>query len=911
MMTFAELLKGLRRDAGMTQEELADAARVSARSISDLERGVYPTARKETARRLAEALELHGSIRVAFESAARGVTATTGSLAGVAVSGVAAPTRALPRDITTFTGRAAEIEKIVSAAAKNDAAAIQVIDGMAGIGKTAFAVHAARLVAAGFPDGQIFLALHAHTPGQPPVDAEDALASLLLTIGVARQQVPPGLEARIASWRAHTAGRKFLLLFDDVAGSEQVRPLLPGSSEHLVLITSRRRLAALEDSEAISLDVLPERESVELFVRLAGRPELNAQAGTVAKLARLCGQLPLAVGLLARQFYHHQAWTVGDIARDLLEARNRLELIHAENLSVAAAFDLSYQDLSAQEQRFFRLLGRHPGTDIDPYAAAALANTDLATARRHLRSLYDQHLLSEPAHDRYRFHDLIRQHAQMLTSEAEAEAEAENGLVRLLDFYVYTARAADARLARRPASHEAAAVGTAPAFAPELRNRNDAARWMTAERSNLQAVVDYAAVRNWLDYVIAIPAAMHEFLHSQGHWDQAILLHSAALTAAHAAGDRLAEADALTDLGDMQHMLVDMPAAAETLAKAIKLYRESANEIGEANAFLVLGIVQRLSDHVTASASLTTALTLYRQGRDRFGQANVLHELGHAEAVTEGCEKAADTLNQALQLHRDLDDRVGEAKDLGYLGIVHYLTGAYPDAIASLTRSLELYRELRDRPGEATSLNYLGVTEYLIGEYERAAATLSSALKLFVELGQRLGEANTVNYRGVLSRLAGNYQQAVADHSRALQIYRDLGDPIGEAYALNFLGELHLHAGKCQDAAVPLITALGLAESSGDRFANADILNNLGELALRSGDAHQARARHDEALRLATDIKSPLRRAAALEGLGLCDIADGHATEAKARLGEALAIYRVIGSPKADRVATILRGRGW
>ena len=290
------------------------------------------------------------------------------------------------------------------------------IGGMAGIGKTTLAVHAAHRLAERFPDGQLFLPLHAHTPGQRPVDPADALASLLLAAGVGARQIPAGLEARAARWRDYLAGKKVLLVLDDAAGHEQVRPLLPGTAGSLVLVTSRRRLAALEDAAVISLDTLTPGEAAALLARLAGRPGLDAGDAGVGEIARLCGYLPLAIGMLARQLHHHPAWTTAGLAAQLAAARDRLELMRAEDLSVAAAFDLSYQDLPADQQRLFRRLGLHPGPDIDAHAAAALDGTTVDAARRGLEGLYDQHLLTEPAHGRYRLHDLLREHAQALAA---------------------------------------------------------------------------------------------------------------------------------------------------------------------------------------------------------------------------------------------------------------------------------------------------------------------------------------------------------------------------------------------------------------------------------------------------------------------------------------------------------------
>jgi hypothetical protein len=185
--------------------------------------------------------------------------------------GAAAATRT-PRDIASFTGRQGELTQLLGVidnlAADGGVVGIHAIDGMAGVGKTTFAMHAAHRLAERFPDGQFFLPLHAHTAGQRPVDPAEALASLLLMAGVAAPQIPPGLEARAARWRDQVAGKKALLLLDDAAGHDQVRPLLPGTPGSLVLVTSRRRLTALQDAAVISLDTLPAGEAGTLLARL-------------------------------------------------------------------------------------------------------------------------------------------------------------------------------------------------------------------------------------------------------------------------------------------------------------------------------------------------------------------------------------------------------------------------------------------------------------------------------------------------------------------------------------------------------------------------------------------------------------------------------------------------------------------
>jgi len=519
-LSFGGLLRQLRDEAGLTQEELAEAASLSPRSVSDLERGVNLTARHDTARLLAGALGLTGPQRARFEAAARG-RAPADQVLTAGDGAAAAATRTLPRDIASFTGRADELAQLAGAvkgatAAGGGVVGIHAIGGIAGVGKTTFAVHAAHRLAGSFPDGQFFLPLHAHTPGQRPVDPADALASLLLTAGAGAQQIPPGLEARAGRWRDYLAGKKVLLLLDDAASHEQVSPLLPGTAGSVVLITSRRHLTALADAAAISLDTLAPGEAAALLARLAGRPDLGSGGGPGGEITRLCGYLPLAIGMLARQLAHHPAWDAAGLAAELAAAAARLELMRAENLSVAAAFDLSYQDLTEGQQRLFRRLGVHPGTDIDAYAAAALDGTDLAAARRHLDGLYDQYLLTEPARGRYRLHDLLGEHARALAFAGDpADAAAAAG--RLLDYYLHTAAAAGQYIETRNTPVGRAPPGARPTVAPPLSTAGQAAAWLEAERANLHAAAGFAAATGRPGHAITIPAAISGFLLTRGH----------------------------------------------------------------------------------------------------------------------------------------------------------------------------------------------------------------------------------------------------------------------------------------------------------------------------------------------------------------------------------------------------------
>jgi tetratricopeptide (TPR) repeat protein/transcriptional regulator with XRE-family HTH domain len=724
-VSFAELLRRLRTDAGLTQEELAEAAGLSHRSISDLERGIHQTARKDTARLLADALKLAGAARAAFEAAALGRRANdvegVPGPPGAPARSVAATTPILPHDIRSFTGRQPELAQLMRAVrGEGGVVGIYAIDGMAGVGKSAFAVHAAHLIENRFPDGQIFLPLHAHTAGQRPVDPADALASLLLTTGVAANQIPPGLPERTGLWRSHLAGKRVLLLLDDAAGHEQVRPLLPGTPGCLVLVTSRRHLSALDDATSICLDTLPSDEAAALLIQLAGRPDLEPEDPAVGEVNRLCGYLPLAIGMLARQLHHHPAWTVAELAEDLAAQRDRLELMHAENLSVAAAFDMSYQDLHADQQRLFRRLGLHPGTDIDAYAAAALDGTSVPAARRRLNELFDQHLVTEPVSGRYSMHDLIREHARALAATDDPE-ERDSAVGNLIEYYVNAANAGG-----RHFSRGAAAAGGSSAALPQPTSLEEAARWMEAERANMHAVVDYAALLKLPRPSIAIAAAMSGFLRTHGHWTQLRVLHVTALDTAHQVGHQDGEVGALTRLGIVQRLTGDYEAASATLARAIALCTRLADQSEQANALIALGVIQRLTvDFPTASATLNKALELHRSSSDQLGQADALNELGCVQQLTGDYPAATSSHRLALELYRDLGDQLGQADSLRYLGRVYQETGDYEAVISSYATALELYRSLNDRLGQAHTLRDLGSAQHVSDDYAVADDTMT------------------------------------------------------------------------------------------------------------------------------------------------------------------------------------------
>jgi tetratricopeptide (TPR) repeat protein len=559
--------------------------------------------------------------------------------------GAAAATRTLPRDLISFTGRQRELGELVAAAADaGGVVGIHAIGGMAGVGKTVFAVHAAHQLADRFPAGQIFLPLHGHTPGRQPVDPADALASLLLTVGVPTAQIPPGLEARMALWRDRLGERQLLLVLDDAASSEQVIPVLPGNGGSLVLVTSRRHLSALEDATAISLDTLPPGEAAALLVRLASRPGLGLDDAAVGEITRLCGYLPLAVGMVARQLHYHPAWSTAGLAAELAAARDRLELMATENLSVSAAFNMSYAQLTSDQQRLFRRLGLHPGADIDGYAVAALDGTDLAPARRGLEALYDQHLLTEPAQGRYRMHDLIRAHARIVADRLDSAVDRDQATARLLDYYQHAAGLAQALLDRQARASLALAAGTTPTAVPVIADREQALAWVRAERANLLGWLDNVTGTEQHARVIGLTAGLAGLLRHDGPWAEALTRHTTAVRAAQHLGDRPGLAGALIDLGLLRWVTDDYPAAVLDLQEALGICRDLGDQLGQAFALAILGYVWRVTgDYQGAARDLEEALGISRDLGNLQGQANALTYLGDVRWRAGDCQGAAGT----------------------------------------------------------------------------------------------------------------------------------------------------------------------------------------------------------------------------------------------------------------------------
>ncbi|WP_405149968.1 NB-ARC domain-containing protein [Sphaerisporangium sp. NBC_01403] len=471
--------------------------------------------------------------------------------------------RQLPRDIPSFTGRAAELARLralVHQADRPGAPVIGAIDGMAGVGKTTLAVHAAHRLAGGFADGQVFVDLHGFTQGVSPVYPADALEQLLRSLGVPGEQIPHDLDARAALYRSRLAGKRVLILLDNAAEEAQVRPLLPGAPGCLTLVTSRRRLTGLEDVRPLSLDVLPRGDALALFTSSAGERRVAGQPPELlTEIVELCGRLPLAIRIAAARLRGRPGWTPAHLADRLRDHQHRLGELEVGRLSVTATMDLSYHHLSPGRQGMYRLLGLHPGPDIERHAAAALAGTTPQHASRLLDDLVDAHLLHEPVPGRYCFHDLLRAHATATLADEDTDADRRTALTRLFDHYIHTASAAMGLAHPHEPGHPPP-VRTPAGPAQALHDQARAVEWLDAELTNLLATVVHAARHGWPAHALHLSATLDRHLRTRAHYTYARTLHSNALQAvacAHRDLGRHEQArklwqralDLLTDLG--------------------------------------------------------------------------------------------------------------------------------------------------------------------------------------------------------------------------------------------------------------------------------------------------------------------------------------------------------------------------
>ncbi|MFC9994863.1 ATP-binding protein [Nocardia sp. NPDC127526] len=845
----------------------------------------------------------------------------------------AAVVNALRRDIGTFIGREAELRRIRDAAAPGGVVSIHTVDGMPGIGKTALVTRAAHLLAEHYPDGQYFVELNAHTPGQPTADPVDVLGTLLLDVGVEPRALPETLGARRDLWRDRLAGKRVLLVLDDARDHEQIESLLPASANCLTLITSRRRLVALDGAAPVTLNALEPDAARELFCTLAQRNSLG-DSGAAAEIVGLCGHLPLAIVLLAGRLAHHPNWTVRELATEFASTRDRLDELDSGNRAVRAAFTTSYRLLSPERQRLFRRLGAHPGPDLDAYAVAALDDTTLAAARRNLEALYIEHLIDETAFGRYRMHDLVREYAQsLLREDAEDHAAA---LDRLLDYFRSTAL--QAAEPERSTPH-----GPATSPRPDLSSHGTASAWLRVERANLLACLTQAAAAGQLPYAIDLTEALVGEVRLHNAWFAEVAIRQRGAVAADSINARSAENFAFKDLGPtgfvadhypavadllrhalhghtgddpsllatglrtlarVQLLTGDFPGAAAGLSRAVDSCRAAGDRPRAAESLSDLGWVRHLTgDYPAALAALEEALTLHRELVDRTGEAVVLRSIAWVRSLTGDHTTAIDLTRAAAGLLRRTGRRTEAAHTISLAAWYHHLIGDYAACGSGIKESLALYEEVDNLSGVAAALNNLAAVQCVTGDYQAGLDSAHRALACYQDLGNRTGAASALNILGRLHCGTGEFDLAGDLAQRALDIFEAVGSDVGSADALGNLGWSRHLAGDGCGAEDLLYRALASCRKTGQRTVEVETLNRIGSLHAASGDASRALAFHDEALRLARLIGNHLEEARALEAAARTRIRLGAKESAAVALEAALVIYRRLGAAEADSAA--------
>jgi tetratricopeptide (TPR) repeat protein/transcriptional regulator with XRE-family HTH domain len=789
---FAEVVRAHRRRLGVTQEELADRTGLSVRSLRKIEGGRTAAPRTATVRLLADAFGLAGADRDRFCQAATGAAGDS-----VTNTVVPPPPRQLPAAPQMFTGRADELAEV---GRLDDASTLVItaIDGMAGVGKTGLAVHAAHRLADRYPGGQLFIDLHGYTPGMAPVEPAEALERVLRALGVAGQQIPVHLDERAALYRSRLADQRMLILLDNAATESQVAPLLPGAPGCLVLITSRRRLTGLDRTHTVSLDTLPLPDAVTLFLRTTGEQRL---AGTspelIAETVQLCGRLPLAIRIAAARLRSRPAWGVVDLMERLRDHGQRLRELEAGHRSVTAALDLSYQQLPSDLRRGYRLLGLHPGPHIDVYAAAALTDTTVGQARRLLDHLLDANLLQEAAPGRCVFHDLVSAHAaQVATAPVDADSARHAALSRLFDHFRYTASMA--ALAASPFDrdrHPPAPDPTTPT--PALRDPAQAAEWLDAELPNLLAAAHYAADHGWPGHTVHLSVALERHLRSRSRYREADALHRRALAVARAGADRSGEVDALVSLGFVHRMQGGHEAAAGHYVQALTIAQAAGDRTGEVDALIGLGWTHGPQGrHQLATDLFRRALEIASATGNRTGELNALNGLGPILWLQGRYDEAAEQCRSALHLARVTGNRTGEVAALIGLGDLHVLQEGYARAADHYSTALGISRTIGSRTGELTALRGLGHVHRKLGRCDLAAHHYRRVLDLAVAVGNRNMEFEALQGLGRVHHATGRLDEALTCHSQALELAAELRQPVDRARAHDGLAQTHQTLGR-------------------------------------------------------------------------------------------------------------------
>ncbi|MFG3712505.1 BTAD domain-containing putative transcriptional regulator [Micromonospora sp. NPDC047730] len=707
------------------------------------------------------------------------------------------PPAQLPADVAHFTGRSSQMAALDTLLAASTGASgpvvVATITGMAGVGKTALAVHWAHRVRQHFPDGQLYVNLRGYSTANPVREGE-ALAGFLHALGVPAEQIPVDPGQAAALLRTLLDGRRMLLVLDNAASADQVRPLLPGTPGCLALVTSRDRLSglvAIDGARRIALDVLTGAEASALLTRIIPADQVAAAPAEIAELAEVCARLPLALRIAAADLIDHPGRPISaHTAR--LSAGNQLAGLRVEGddqAAVRAAFDLSYAALPPSTRRLFRLLGPAPGADVTAPAAAAVAAVDEATAARELDRLAAAHLVQQPRTGRYTFHDLLRIYA---VERATAEDPAPKLRAANRRLYAWCQRRTEAaaaaiypQMVRLPSSRH---LGTDDAAG--FASAGEAMAWLEAERTNLVRVVAHAAEHAdpaaW-----RVPDALRGYYQFRPHSD-GFLAATHALRAAQTAGDEAGEAASRLGLASLHLRRSEYRVGLEHATAMIDAAIRADWPEGLAAAYGTCGLMHLRAGRLADAAELTRrAVEIHERlgGAERLSTS--LGNLGVIYRDMGRLRESEEVFRQGLALTRRTGMRMNTGISLSNLGDVEYALGRYDDALAHLGEALEVSRETGYRPTEVESLRRLAALHVHADDLARAAELAEAALALAELVGDPPQQAAARNVLGMVHLRRGDGDAAVTEHRRALALARASGAHGEQAESLIGLAEVH------------------------------------------------------------------------------------------------------------------------
>jgi DNA-binding SARP family transcriptional activator/tetratricopeptide (TPR) repeat protein len=661
----------------------------------------------------------------------------------------------LPVDLSAFSGREEEVERIVDQVIAADDASrtvlITAIGGMAGIGKTALAVHCAHRLVQNFPDGQLYVNLRGFDPSGSVIHPIEAIRGFLEAFGVPADRIPLSADAQAALYRSLLAERRVLVVIDNARDAEQVRALLPGGPGCMALVTSRTSLIDLvthEGALALSLRLLPDSQAQELLVRRIGAERVVAERQAVADIIQLCGGLPLALAIVAARAATHPGFALAEISAELQLWRSSLDGFSFADTSrdVRGVFSWSYDVLGPDAARLLRFLSLLPGSGFDQPAAASAGALTARRARAVLTELTSANLLSEYAAGRYRFHDLLRTYSRELLQEKDSAADRQDGAVRVLDHYLYPALSAMALLNPYRDPSIAVLSGPAPGTSapPALADHQAALAWFTRHHDALLAAVELAVSVAADTHVWRLAWAMESFLLRRGFWRDGEATQRLALAATRRLRDRRAEARVEHSLGQIYSpRALDRPERSyQHYAEALALFAECGDLVNEAHTRLRMAeVMGRAARHEEEHDHLVQALKLYQTLEAGGREVEILDYLAEVYYRLGQPQRTLDCLRRCLVLLRSGGDRHREANAWMSLGTVQTDLGQFTDAITALTRSAGMYRDIGDHFKEADTLVELAAAQIRGGDRQAAITPLEQAHHIFTRLGSPRAEA--------------------------------------------------------------------------------------------------------------------------------------------------------------------------